>query len=116
MSRIPGLEQRESLSAAYFADDYSIWPEPHRGADQARHVSAFCGVKLSEILCPALDFEGVLDNHVALVGIGPLNHLVDESTCQGCFAGARAAGNDDVAPLINRAPKTVSACSAENLV
>src|SRR5208283_555606 len=78
MTGVPRFEQRERFGAAHLADDYAVGTQPHGGPYQPRHVRGLGGVELDEILRAALDFEGILDDHVAFVWIGTLNHFVDE--------------------------------------
>src|SRR6266849_7819326 len=56
------------------------------------------GMKLDEVLRAALDFEGVLDDHVALAGSGERDHLVDQRARQRGLARAGPAANRNVLP------------------
>ena len=62
----PCLQERERFSAAHFADNDAVRAQPHGRAHQARDIGRFAGMELNEIFGAALDFEGVLDDHVAL--------------------------------------------------
>ena len=81
---------------------------PHHGdgtiaqvRQQPRHVRGLGGVELDEVLCAALDFEGVLDDHVALVRIGALHHFVDDRASQRGLARAGSARDYEVASRID---------------
>src|SRR6266849_5815435 len=56
------------------------------------------GMKLDEVLRAALDFEGVLDDHVALAGSGERDHLVDQRARQRGLARTGPAANRNVLP------------------
>src|SRR5580704_18255984 len=96
MSRGPRLQQPQRFRAAHLADDDAIGPQPHGRAHQARQVGRLGGVELHNILRAALDFEGVLDDYVALVGIGARAYLVDQRSAQRGLARTGAAANHDV--------------------
>jgi hypothetical protein len=51
--------------------------KPHGRPHQARHVGAFSRVKLDKIVGAALDFESILDDHIALIRVGALDHFID---------------------------------------
>src|SRR5712692_5984691 len=56
------------------------------------------GMQLNEVLRPALDFQGVLDDHVALAGSRERDHLVDQRARQRGLARAGPAANRNVLP------------------
>src|SRR5271155_5279699 len=101
MASVPRLEQRERFGAAYLADDYSVGAQPHGRSYQPRHVRGLGGVKLDEVLRAALDFEGVLDDHVSLVRIGTLHHFIDERARQRGLARPGPARDYDAASRID---------------
>src|ERR1700722_15390528 len=83
---------------AHLADDDAVGAQPHGRADQAREIDHFTGMQLNQILGPALDLQGVFDDHVALALIGTRDHLVDQRACERRLARASAPGNRDVPP------------------
>src|SRR5271168_4560619 len=101
MTGVPRFEQRECLGASHLADDYSVGAQPHGRPYQPRHVRGLGGVELDEVLRAALDFEGVLNDHVALVGIGPLHHFIDERARQRGLARPGPARDYDAASRID---------------
>ena len=67
-ARMPGkpcLQEAERLGAAHFADDDAVRAQAHGSAHQTRDICRFAGKELNEIFGGALDFEGVLDDHVS---------------------------------------------------
>src|ERR1700691_1104232 len=116
MTGVPRFEERECFGAAYLADDYSIGAQPHGRPYQPRHVRGLGGVELDEVLGAALDFEGVLDDHVALVRIGTLDHFVDERARQRGLARAGPARDYDAAPRIDGFTQDAGVRVAQDLV
>ena len=102
MSGHPRLQECQRFAAAHFADDDAVGPQPHGRAHQARQIGLLTGMQLHQILRAALDFERVLDDHVALAGIRRCDHFVDQRAAQRGLARTGAAADQDIVAARDR--------------
>src|SRR5713226_1680686 len=102
MASIPGFQESQRFTTSDLANDDAIRTESHGGAHQAGQISVLAGTELNQILCAALDFEGVFDDHVALVRIRALDHFVNQRTAERGLARAGAAADQNILAVDDR--------------
>jgi hypothetical protein len=99
MAGAPGFEELERFGAAHFANRDSVGPQAQRRAHEiGEGGDAILGAQRDEIGRRALQFAGVLDQHHTIGGLGDLG---EQGIRQGRLAGAGAAGDQDVAALLD---------------
>src|SRR5713101_6407301 len=96
MAGIPGFQESQRFTTPNLTDDDAIRTQPHGGTHQAGQISALAGTELNQILRATLDFEGVFDDHVALVRIRVHDHFVNQRTAERGLARAGAAADQNI--------------------